>query len=67
MIRRRQVEADVIRLIVTTREKFPHTVEWDAALKRVIWRYSQPPQAKRKRRRKRPPISDRRSPTNDNM
>lgn len=52
MIRRRQVEADVIRLIVTTREKFPHTVEWDAALKRVIWRYSQTGRKGKCRRRK---------------
>ncbi len=53
----KQVEADVVRLIVNTREKFPHTPPWDSALKRVIWRYAgheQPEQvaARRKRRRR---------------
>ncbi len=51
MIRRSEAEADIIRLIVTTREKFPHTVAWDAALKRVIWRYTTPEKPKPKRRK----------------
>jgi hypothetical protein len=34
------IEADVVRLIVTTREKFPHSARWAEALKRVIWRYA---------------------------
>lgn len=54
MIQRPQdVEAEVVRLIVTTREKFPHSVEWDAALKRVVWRYtgSASPKPKAKRRK----------------
>ncbi len=49
-------EADVVRLIVTTREKFPHTPQWDAALKRVIWRYTgtDVPAAPKPRRRRKP-------------
>jgi hypothetical protein len=51
------VEADVVRLIITTREKFPHSVAWTAALKRVLWRYTHAPASgpappsRRKRRR----------------
>ncbi len=40
MIRRDTIEADVVRLIINTREKFPHTPPWDAALKHVVWRYT---------------------------
>jgi len=40
MITRKEIEADVVRLIVGTREKFPHSVGWNEALKRVIWRYA---------------------------
>ncbi len=50
------LESDVVRLIVTTREKFPHTPQWDAALKRVIWRYTgtdRPPSARRRRKSRR--------------
>lgn len=42
MIRRKDMEAETIRLIVTTREKFPHSVAWNEALKQVIWRYTAP-------------------------
>jgi hypothetical protein len=45
------VEADVVRLIVTTREKFPHSVAWNDALKKVMWRYTMAGKPKRKRRR----------------
>ncbi len=55
MHRRDTPESDVVRLIVTTREKFPHTPQWDAALKRVIWRYTgTDTPAPRRRSRKRP-------------
>jgi hypothetical protein len=54
MIHRQDVEAEVVRLIVTTREKFPHSVEWDAALKRVIWRYTGSPKPRPKTKRKKP-------------
>lgn len=60
MITRKEIEADVVRLIVCTREKFPHSVGWNEALKRVIWRYTgaagKPPRrrkaAHRRRRRR---------------
>jgi hypothetical protein len=38
--RAQDIEADVVQLIITTREKFPHSVAWTAALKRVLWRYT---------------------------
>jgi len=58
MITRKEVEADVVRLIVCTREKFPHSVGWNEALKRVIWRYAGtagklPPPRRKADRRKR--------------
>ena len=36
----RKRRADVIRLIVTTRERFPHTPAITEAMRRVIWRYA---------------------------
>jgi hypothetical protein len=35
----RQRRAEVVRLIITTREKFPHSPRLNAALRRVLWRY----------------------------
>ncbi len=45
----RRRRADVIRLIVTTRERFPHTPAITEAMRRVIWRYALPIKPKRKR------------------
>jgi hypothetical protein len=50
----RQRRADVIRLIVTTRERFPHTPRLTAAMRRLIWRYALPVASKRKRKVKSP-------------
>jgi hypothetical protein len=48
----RQRRAEIVRLIVTTRERFPHTPQLTRALRRVIWRYlaDAPASAKRKKR-----------------
>jgi hypothetical protein len=46
----RQRRADVIRLIVTTRERFPHTPRITAAMRRLIWRYALPVKPTRKRK-----------------
>jgi hypothetical protein len=48
----RQRRADMIRLIVTTRERFPHTPRITEALRRLIWRYALPVKAKPKRKAK---------------
>ncbi len=48
----RQRRADVIRLIVTTRERFPHTPRLAEAMRRVIWRYALAAEPKRKRKTK---------------
>ena len=40
--RKRKTEAvrrDIVRLIITTRERFPHTPTLTTALRRVMWRY----------------------------
>ena len=29
------------RLIVTTREKMPHSAQWQLSLRRTLWRYTQ--------------------------
>ncbi|NWG75921.1 MAG: hypothetical protein HXY24_15185 [Rubrivivax sp.] len=48
---------DVVRLIVTTRERFPHTPRLTSAMRRLIWRYAAQAQqadraaAKRRQRR----------------
>lgn len=45
--------AEIVRLIITTRERFPHTPRLAAALKRVMWRYVVPlPAPARRKRRK---------------
>jgi len=46
------VRRDIVRLIVTTRERFPHTPTLTAALRRVMWRYVTTPLPKRSTRRK---------------
>ena len=38
----RKRRAEIVRLIVTTRERFPHTPQLTAALKRVMWQYVTP-------------------------
>ena len=48
----RRRRAELVRLIVTTRERFPHTPRLAAALRRVMWRYvSAPPVVTRRKRR----------------
>jgi len=50
----RKRRAEIVRLIVTTRERFPHTPALTSALRRVMWRYVTAPQpAKNPTRRKR--------------
>ncbi len=51
------VRRDIVRLIVTTRERFPHTPRLTSALRRIMWRYvaqppapNAPPATRRKRR-----------------
>jgi hypothetical protein len=45
------VRRDVVRLIITTRERFPHTPTLTTALRRVMWRYvSAPPVTTRRKR-----------------
>ena len=49
----RKRRAEIVRLIVTTRERFPHTPQLTDALRRVMWRYvSAPPPAPIRPRRK---------------
>jgi hypothetical protein len=46
------VSRDIVRLIITTRERFPHTPTLTTALRRVMWRYvSAPPVITRRKRR----------------
>ena len=33
------VRRDIVRLIVITRERFPHTPRLTSALRRVMWKY----------------------------
>ena len=52
----RKRRAEIVRLIVTTRERFPHTPGLTRALRRVLWRYvTGPLPAKRPTRRRRKP------------
>ena len=48
----RKRRAELVRLIVTTRERFPHTPRLTSALRRVIWRYVSGPKPPPKRRRR---------------
>jgi len=49
----RKRRAEIVRLIVATRERFPHTPRLTSALRRVMWRYvTMPlPASRRKKRR----------------
>jgi hypothetical protein len=38
--RQRRQKNEVVKLIVTTRERFPHTPGLTRAMRRVIWRYA---------------------------
>ncbi len=38
--RQRRQKNEVVKLIVTTRERFPHTPGVARAMRRVIWRYA---------------------------
>ena len=49
----RKRRADIVRLIVTTRERFPHTPRLTNALRRVMWRYVTTPRPVRSRRERR--------------
>jgi hypothetical protein len=52
----RKRRAEIVRLIVTTRERFPHNPRLNAALHRLMWRYVSTPTpapARRKRRARR--------------
>ena len=60
--RQRRQKNEVVKLIVTTRERFPHTPGVTRAMRRVIWRYAAEEEArarsaaarrKRRARRKR--------------
>ena len=52
----RKRRAEIVRLIVITRERFPHTPGLTSALRRVMWRYvTTPLPAKRPTRTKRKP------------
>ncbi len=57
--RQRRKKNEVVKLIVTTRERFPHTPGLTRAMRSVIWRYAAEEEAKtrstaaRRKRRKR--------------
>jgi hypothetical protein len=44
--RQRRKKNEVVKLIVTTRERFPHTPGLTRAMRRVIWRYAAEEEAK---------------------
>jgi hypothetical protein len=50
---KRKFRSDVIRLIVTTRERFPHTPGLTIAMRRLIWRYAAEAEASAQKRRRR--------------
>jgi hypothetical protein len=57
--RQRRQKNEVVKLIVTTRERFPHTPGLTRAMRRVLWRYAAEEEARtrsaaarRKRRRR---------------
>ena len=50
---KRKFQSDVVRLIVTTRERFPHTPGLTIAMRRLIWRYAAEAEAAARKRRKR--------------
>jgi len=51
--RQRRQKNEVVKLIVTTRERFPHTPGLTRAMRRVIWRYAAEEEAARRKRRSR--------------
>jgi hypothetical protein len=58
--RQRRQKNEVVKLIVTTRERFPHTPGLTRAMRRVIWRYAAEEEAKTRstaarRKRRSPP------------
>ena len=52
------VRRDIVRLIVTTRERFPHTPRLTSALRRVMWRYVSASLPTLKRKRVKRPVSN---------
>ncbi len=46
--RQRRQKNEVVKLIVTTRERFPHTPGVTRAMRRVIWRYAAEEEARTK-------------------
>jgi hypothetical protein len=43
---------DLVRLIVTTREKFPRNAQWNGSIRRTLFRLLTPYPTRRNRRRK---------------
>lgn len=65
--RQRRQKNAVVKLIVTTRERFPHTPGLTRAMRRLIWRYAAEEEAQTQRtsaRRKRRKRTDKKPPTN---
>ena len=62
--RQRRKKNEVVKLIVTTRERFPHTPGLTRAMRRVIWRYAAEEEARARaaaaRRKRR--VRNRRAP-----
>ena len=50
--RQRRQKNEVVKLIVTTRERFPHTPGLTRAMRRVIWRYAAEEEARSRRLRR---------------
>ena len=50
--RQRRQKNEVVKLIVTTRERFPHTPGLTRAMRRVIWRYATEEEARASRLRR---------------
>ncbi len=50
--RQRRQKNEVVKLIVTTRERFPHTPGLTRAMRRVIWRYAAEEEARARRLRR---------------
>ena len=46
--RQRRQKNEVVKLIVTTRERFPHTPGLTRAMRQVIWRYAAEEEARSK-------------------
>jgi hypothetical protein len=50
--RQRRQKNEVVKLIVTTRERFPHTPGLTRAMRRVLWRYAAEEEARTRRLRR---------------